>query len=312
MNQESLSSKQIEDSDEEPLKSRQLKASTAFNKEKYAKDYSHTTLESSASEVAAKLANGCECNVSCFLSLDVNQVYKHRLSIAELTKNELDFYLMGLVRASLMDVSDKGAKRQRKRSSYSYLGKKVCLYAFLYLENITIYQLKKIRSHLIKHGVTQIQHGNSHKVPHNAFSLDVYKRVELFLRNHLKTDRNHSNKSIVLTEPLSKVYQLYRNQEKKDSKMGYTTFRSFFRKQFPHVKLSNQLSKQQSSMNDRNTMTVKDICHEIEIIEEEHLEDEEENDGNKIVNDQHEIVYSNTDDLIYYDTSELSHEEIIN
>jgi hypothetical protein len=239
-------------------------------------------------------------------------VYKHRLNIAELTKNELDFYLMGLVRASLMDISDKGSKRQRKRSSYSYMGKKVCLFAFLYLENITIYQLKKIRSHLLQNGVTQIQHGNSHKKPHNAFSLDVYKKVETFLRNYLKTDRHHHSKSIVLSEPLSKIYQLYRDQEKKDSKMGYTTFRSFFRKQFPQVKLSNQLSKQQqSSVNDRNL--AKDICHEVEIIEEEHLmEDDDEDEAAGGGETDEQIVYSNTDDLIYYDTSELSHEEIIN
>lgn len=122
-------------------------------KDKYNKDYSQTTLESSAAEVEKRLQNGCECKVSCFQGFSAEMVYKHRLNIAELTKNEQDFYVMGIVRAVLMDPSDRGAKRQRKRSSYSYHGKKVCLYAFLYLENITIYQLKKIRSHVMKHGV---------------------------------------------------------------------------------------------------------------------------------------------------------------
>lgn len=261
--------------------------------------------------MAEKLASGCECNVSCFEGLDANNVYRHRLNIAELTKNECDFYLMGIVRASLMDCSDRGNKRQRKRSSYSYMGKKVCLYAFLYLENITIYQLKKIRSHIIQHGVTQIQHGNSHKKPHNTFSLELYKRVETFLRNYLKTNRHHSNKSIMLNEPLSKVYEQYKNNEKDAKIMGYTTFRSFFRKQFPHVKLSNQVSKQQSSLTgDNRTLLMKDNHHEMEIIgqDEEHLIEEEEEDV-----DGHQIIFeNNTDDLIYYDNSELSHEEIIN
>jgi hypothetical protein len=216
---------------------------------------------------------------------------------------------MGIVRASLMDISDKGTKRQRKRSSYSYMGKKVCLYAFLYLENITIYQLKKIRSHLQKNGVTQIQHGNSHKIPHNAFSLDLYKRVETFLRNYLKVDKHHSNKTIVLNQPLSKVYQEYKSQEKDTKIFGYTTFRSFFRKQFPNVKLSNQSlqSKQQSSSADNKT-SQKDInlaCQEMEFIEEEHLiENELETDV-----DEEKVQFSNTDDLIYYD--ELCHEEEI-
>lgn len=280
-------------------------------KDKYHKDYSQTSLESSAEEVREKLSNGCECNVSCFEGFDANAVYRHRLNIAELTKNECDFYLMGIVRASLMDCGDRGSKRQRKRSSYSYMGKKVCLFAFLYLENITMYQLKKIRSHMAQNGVTQIEHGNSHKVPHNAFPLDLYKKVETFLRNYLKTNNHQSSKSVVLNEPLSKVYQEYKNGEMDTKIMGYTTFRSFFRKQFPHVKLSNQVSKQQTSSmscDNRTTLTaIKDVYHEVEAIEEEeeHLIEAAKDD------DQHDIFENNTDDLIYYDQSELSHEEIV-
>lgn len=287
--------------------------------EKYSKDYSQTTLETSADEVAAKLSNGCECNVSCFTDLDPESVYRHRLNIAELTKNEIDFYLMGLVRASLMDTGDKGNKRQRKRSSYSYMGKKVCLYAFLYLENITVYQLKKIRSHIAKHGVVNIQHGNSHKIPHNAFPLDLYKRTETFLRNYLKTAHQHSNKSIHLPQPLSKLYHEYKNherEEKQDKIMGYTTFRSFFRKQFPHVKLSNQLAKQTVE----KSVSYRDVIEQFEVIEEHLIEDEEmeigvvkeEMDSGIKKEEMDAIDYSNSDYLIYYDASELSHEEIVN
>lgn len=252
-----------------------------------------------------KLSKGCECkDISCFETFDPEAVYRHRLNIAELTKNESDFYLMGVVRASIMDFSNKGTKRQRNRSHYSYMGKKVCLFAFLYLENITIYQLKKIRNHLQNHGVTQIQHGNSHKMPHNAFSLDLYKRVETFLRNYLRTNQTQSNKSIVLNHPLSKVYQEYKNQEKDTKIMGYTTFRSFFRKQFPNVKLPNQFSKQQNTTSDK--ALTKDVhsmssCQEIEVIEEHLIEEDREDE---------QIIYSNTDDLIYYD--DAFHEEIVN
>ncbi len=277
-------------------------------KEKYNKDYSQTSLESSAEEVALKLNKGCECNVSCFLDLDPEAVYRHRLNIAELSKNEIDFYLMGLVRASLMDTGDKGNKRQRKRSSYSYMGKKVCLLAFLYLENVTVYQLKKIRSHLAKHGVVNIQHGNSHKMPHNAFPLTLYKRTENFLRNYLKaTQYQHSSKSIALSQPLSKVYHEYRNHELEEKQvkiMSYTTFRSFFRKQFPHVKLSHQNSKQtvDKSAANREIFGIPLQDHEMEIIEE-HLIKEEEDDS------QQGMEYLNPDCLIYYDASEMPNEE---
>lgn len=175
--------------------------------------------------------------------MDPEMVYRHRLNIAELTKNEQDFYLMGIVRALLMDPSDRGAKRQRKRSSYSYQGKKVCLFAFLYLENISLYSMKKIRSHVMTNGVVAIQHGNSHKIPHNAFPLDLYKRVENFLKVHLG-DKQQSSKSIILDQPLSKVYQAYKDFDvDSEQHMGYSTFRTFFKKQFPHVRLANPISK---------------------------------------------------------------------
>lgn len=267
-------------------------------KEKYNKDYSQSTLESSAAEVQERLNNGCECKVSCFQGLDPEMVYKHRLNIAELTKNEQDFYVMGIVRSALMDRSDRGAKRQRKRSSYSYHGKKVCLFAFLYLENITIYQLKKIRSHVMVNGVVAISHGNSHKIPHNAFPLDLYKRVENFLRLYLNADKQHS-KSIVVKEPLSKVYQEYKVYDKgAEQFMGYTTFRTFFKKQFPHVRLLTQSSKPQTSN--------PSSSHQQAQVIEEAVTKQEETVFSPIVSP----VYANTDDLIYYE-SEVSHEEVI-
>lgn len=244
-------------------------------------------LESSASEVEERLKGGCDCKVSCLEGFDPEAVYKHRLNIAELTKNEQDFYLMGIVRACLMDTSDRGAKRQRKRSSYTYCGRKVCLFAFLYLENVTIYQLKKIRSHVMKHGVVALQHGNAHKIPHNAFSLDLYKRVENFLRVYLKSEKHLSGKSIVLNHPLSRVYNQYKEFDKDAKKlMGFSTFRTFFKKQFPHVRLSTSKMPASSSSH-KQIHAVEEAIAKEEIID-----------------------CSYTDDLIYYD-DETSHDEKI-
>lgn len=180
--------------------------------------------------------------------MDPELVYRHRLNIAELSKSEQDFYLMGIVRALLMDPSNIGVKRQRKRSSYSYQGKKVCLFAFLYLENISLYSMKKIRSHVMTNGVVAVQHGNSHKIPHNAFPLDLYKRVETFLKIHL-SDKQQSSKTVILDQPLSKVYQAYKDFDADaDQHMGYSTFRTFFKKQFPHVRLANSMVKSVTSV----------------------------------------------------------------
>lgn len=204
-----------------------------------------------------------------------------------MTKNEQDFYVMGMVRA-LIDPHERGEKRQRKRSTYSHMGKRVCLFAFLYLENITVYHLKKLRMHVRVHGVVSIEHGNSHKTPHNAFPLDIYQRADNFLRRYLNIDKTSSSKSVTLTQPLSKVYQEYKECDKNSPQtMGYTTFRVFFRKRFPNVKLSIQPPKTAAASLTAAT-PIATTSHQ------QHFTIEKIESKNE----------SNTNDLIYYDDDE--------
>ncbi|CRL00211.1 CLUMA_CG013485, isoform A [Clunio marinus] len=264
------------------------------------KNYSNTTLEESVSQVKAKLSKGCECTVSCFQSFDPEVVFKHRLNMAELSKNEQEFYLMGIVRAALIDRSEKGLKVQRRRSSYSYMGKRVCLYAFLYLENVSIYQIKKIRSHVAKNGVVAIQHGNSHKTPHNALPFDMYKRVENFFREFLQIEKNSTSKTITLNQSLSKVYNEYKAREEiMDGGvkiMGFTTFRTFFRKQFPHVRLLYQ--------NHKNLSTTPMSTKHNKRMKEEHLKPDIDNSNYVEVQGENYFVLANSEDHIYDENEE--------
>lgn len=141
-------------------------------------------------------------------------------------------------------------------------------------------------------GVVAIQHGNSHKIPHNAFPLDLYKRVENFLRIYLNADK-HSNKSIVLSQPLSKVFHDYKEYDKDaEQHMGYSTFRTFFKKQFPQVRQLIPTAKPQTST----------VQHPLQFVEDQFVEVEVKLEGG--------IVCTSTDDLIYYDDG-VSHEEVI-
>lgn len=112
---------------------------------------------------------------------------RHRLNIAELTKEEHDMYLMGVTMACMSDPSKtvKHRDRRRLRAQYVYHGRRVCLSAFLYLENCTLYQLKRIRKHVMTHGVTPRVHGNHGKKPHNVFSLETYRRATDFLKLYI-------------------------------------------------------------------------------------------------------------------------------
>lgn len=200
-----------------------------------------------------RFKRGCECEDDCFVDLDAETVYKHRLNIAELTKTEHDMYLMGLIRSCLANPYEtvKHTERQRLRAQYVYLGRKVCLDAFLYLENCTHYQVKRIRKHLTIHGVTPRVHGNCGKTPHNTFSLDIYQIATEFVKDFIKEQESkqktkNANSNVLHLPPeitRKTVHEMYKAHCGEKSlpnvkSMGYSTFRSFLKVQFPQLRFA--------------------------------------------------------------------------
>lgn len=209
-----------------------------------------TKLEESSVQVKERFKRGCECqDESCFRGLNPESVYKHRLNIAELTKGEHDMYLMGVTMACLAnpDTTVRHKERRRLRAQYVYQGRRVCLDAFLYLENCTHYQLKRIRKHVMTHGVAPRVHGNHGKKPHNTFPLDIYYHATEFLKQYLEQytgERDIVNTKQAIQLPwdvtrknLHDAYKEYGQILEPGIKlMGYSTFRHFMKEQFPHVK----------------------------------------------------------------------------
>ncbi|XP_078042579.1 uncharacterized protein LOC144472964 [Augochlora pura] len=213
--------------------------------------YDSTRLEDSPMQVLERFKRGCECqDDQCFTGLNPETVYKHRLNIAELTKAEHDMYLMGVTMACLTNPYEtaRHTERRRLRAQYVYQGRRVCLDAFLYLENCTHYQIKRIRKHLMTHGVTPRVHGNHGKIPHNTFSLDIYKIATQFLKNFIDLHEAKQKAKVAKNAPLhlpsditrKVVYDMYIQHCRKVSPnikiMGYSTFSRFMKVQFPQVK----------------------------------------------------------------------------
>lgn len=222
-------------------------------------EYNRTNLEENPQQVLQRLRNGCGCQQlslvnNCFANLNPENVYKHRLNIAELTKSEHDMYLMGVIMASLSNPLEtiRHKERKRQRATYVYQGKRVCLEAFLYLENLTQYQLKRIRKHVVTYGVAPRTHGNSRKKPHNRIPLDQYKKVENFLKEFLINFTNDLTKPINISgTSRSSVYKCYKEYAKdsQEKLIGGTTFRHFMKERFPNVKFITKVehSKPMSS-----------------------------------------------------------------
>ncbi|CAK9818929.1 hypothetical protein ANTQUA_LOCUS9973 [Anthophora quadrimaculata] len=212
--------------------------------------YESTKLEDSPTQVLERFKRGCECqDDQCFKGLNPETVYRHRLNIAELTKAEHDMYLMGVTMACLTNPYEtaRHTERRRLRTQYVYQGRRVCLDAFLYLENCTHYQIKRIRKHLMTHGVTPRVHGNHGKIPHNTFSLDIYKIATEFLKNFIELQemkQKTKNAQLHLPSDITRkvVYDSYMQYCRKISPntkiIGYSTFRRFMKVQFPQVKFA--------------------------------------------------------------------------
>lgn len=229
-----------------------------------------TKIEDSAQQVKERFRRGCECqDESCFRGLNPESVYKHRLNIAELTKGEHDMYLMGVTMACLAnpDTTVRHKERRRLRAQYVYQGRRVCLDAFLYLENCTHYQLKRIRKHVMTHGVAPRVHGNHGKKPHNTFSLDIYRHATEFLKQYLETHTGETgitNTKQIIQLPwditrknLHDAYKEYGQILEPGIKlMGYSTFRHFMKEQFPNVRFCKIEPKNSQQNQQQNTTMV--------------------------------------------------------
>lgn len=234
-------------------------------------EHSNSELETSSVEVQSKLTDGCECGGECFKMLDAEAVYKHRLNIAELTKEEHDMYLMGVTMASLQNrqQTSRNKERQRQRALYVYHGRRVCLDAFLYLENVSIYHLKTIRSHVMTIGVTPRVHGNIGKKPHNSYSLDAYKSAETFVKhflsNQFNIDTTGTSKPIIVSGVSRKgVYDKFieSGHYPNEKLMGFSTFRHFMAKQFPLIKFSQKSAADKES---KTSVTIP-LCNTKDIL----------------------------------------------
>ena len=159
-------------------------------------------------------------------------------------------YMMGVQMACIAnpDETCRHKERQRQRCFYVFQGKKVCLDAFLYLENTTHYQMKRIRKHIITKGIKARIHGNMGRKPHNTFSVDIYQHASAFLHSYMKRNFGHNidsseenQKEITMPIDLNrrKIHNDYKeyceNFEPDFKMMGYSTFRQFMTSEFPYI-----------------------------------------------------------------------------
>lgn len=203
--------------------------------------------EDSIEAVSKRLSEGCGCQMDCFQGIDPDHILKHRLNIAELSKTEHDMYLMGLLMSTMSTNTKTSRKTERKRLRTGYMsrGRSVCLEAFLYMENVTIYHIKCLKKHLSENGVTPRSHGNVGKKPHNAYPLETYKSLENHIKKYLKPYiKDFTKRQILYGITRADLYSDYKDQDFKNELkvMCYSTFRHFLKERFPTIRFSKNSS----------------------------------------------------------------------
>ena len=194
-------------------------------------------LESGEGEVARMLATGCGCGLGCLEGVEPGGVARHRSNIGSLSRSDHDMYLMGLLMATMVSpgATSKRKERQRSRNKYMFQGREVCLEAFLYLENVTVYHLKAMRSHLLEQGV----------MPRKKNGGQTRRQRDQALEEH------HSKALVFLKEQLSRsgesvscrsLHRLY-SEHFRDSPaqaLGFSAFRTWAVRMFPGLRKADQ------------------------------------------------------------------------
>ena len=140
-------------------------------------DLRHEDVEE-ARKISTFLADGCKCELNCFDYFSRAHYELVRSQCAELNHKTLDMVVMGQLMAFTADNSS--------HSQYMHKGREICRVTFQFLHGIGKHRLYAIKSSLRMNGLEAREHGNAHKLPHNAFSVDDERRVVSFIENYVE------------------------------------------------------------------------------------------------------------------------------
>ncbi len=93
-------------------------------------------VEDDASGVA--LPDNCGCTYNCFSYFCNQEVIEHRWNCIEMSRSEKDMYIMGVLCANFVSLSDKTqyGKCRCTRTRYSYDDRCICKAAFCFTYNV--------------------------------------------------------------------------------------------------------------------------------------------------------------------------------
>lgn len=169
----------------------------------------------------------------------------------ELSKEEKDHYIMGLLNSGKSDLTKRGKKRQRTRQAFTVDGNMVCKATFMLYFDIGRKTLANILRHMAENGPTPRIHGNSGRRPKHALTLDDVQRMVNFVSNTGETEgiyypaapRGNDNVPIVFLPAHSTKVDLHKKYEEMCVSanvrcLKLSAFKTVWSSCTPHIKIA--------------------------------------------------------------------------
>ncbi len=135
------------------------------------------------------LLTPCSCGKNCQALFSEVELSESRDQFRSMSRNEKNCFVLAQLRSfqrvSSQAKSARGTK-SRERQKFEYRinsDRQVCRDVFLFYHGETLGRLRNLQRHLRKIGTSPPMHGNKGRTPHNAFSAEDKKNVELFIEN---------------------------------------------------------------------------------------------------------------------------------
>ena len=197
----------------------------------------------------------------CSQTISTRFVADYRDQCCELSEVELDMAIMGQLAAlrrrepAITAVSDTDRNKKRRVCTRPYtvfrLGDMlICKNTFLFLHAISLKHFKNLCRHFDCNGLTPRQHGNTKKLPHNAFSLEMTQQILHFILKYaeihalplpgrLPAHRDFQVMLLPTDVTKSKVFIEYKNACNLATEIccSKSHFLSLWRKQLPHIRV---------------------------------------------------------------------------
>jgi len=212
--------------------------------------------------VASFLQKPCPCSRNCQKQLNQHEVINNRAIFRSLEKKERNNILLVLLKSMLShseySISAR-SKKNRKRKKFDYrisIDRPVCKAVFLFYYGESSKRLDRLKNFVSEKAITIPIHGNSGRIPTNAYKMADIKIIRSFILNFITIyglpdpgrDVRRGKGRLRILLPSIMNYNSVHDQYVINIKasggqpIAYRTFLKIWQEDFPHVRFNNPKS----------------------------------------------------------------------